>query len=234
MGVGTFLKESPKFAIEAMLRAGQWQEWRYHSQCPPSMLREAAICWCASSYWRRHEPRLEDWIQIVRDLGDQIKEGDLDRMTDHDIRSLPFPPITWFEPEQYADLERWRRSKTTVESPDTSETPAIGAPQQLRREDERPMDDLKPRRERLSSGLDASAPLPNALVSDSSQFPSGKVAVQPEDSVVVPVDLRAREIGARPLQSPQTHSRVPAHTKVMVWILVAAVIGFLLGLMWKR
>jgi hypothetical protein len=104
------LKGSPGPAMDTMLTARQWREWRAATRCSPAELREAAICWSASPYWRRHEPFLEDWIQVVRDLGEGLEQRDLQRMTDSDVRSTPFPPIAWFEDEQSAALQKLERS----------------------------------------------------------------------------------------------------------------------------
>jgi hypothetical protein len=102
------LKNYPSLLVEAMLVSGQWQDWRSRSQDSAEFLRQAAMEWCASSFWRTHECRLEDWLQIVRDLGESLQPADLERMTDREARPVPFPPIAWFEQDQQADIERQR------------------------------------------------------------------------------------------------------------------------------
>ena len=91
--------------MEALLATGQWQQWREALARPAACSAAAAVSWCASRHWRRHEPNLEDWVQIVRDLDGRLSDADRAGMTDTERRPSPFPPIAWFESGQQADLD---------------------------------------------------------------------------------------------------------------------------------
>ncbi|MBL8217314.1 MAG: hypothetical protein JNK87_41725 [Bryobacterales bacterium] len=85
----SWMTESPVTAMQALLACDYWGAWRDATRLLPAQRRQAAIVWCESPFWNRHEPRLEDWVLVLRDL---------------EFRSptvpAAYPRITWFDAEQ--------------------------------------------------------------------------------------------------------------------------------------
>ena len=227
------LDMAPSNAMEALLATGQWQQWRDGSRSPQPLLREAAVSWCGSRHWRRHEPRLEDWVQIVRDLDGRLSDSDRARMTDSERGSSPFPPIAWFESEQQADLD------ALAENVEIGDGKPVSIAE-LRGGLETPGEPAYPD-SRVDSGRD-SAPDSRSGILDAG--PQG--SVRESERAFDPLSHRATAAEARladevddaeeldEAAAPDSHdsSRI-----LMLWvvaILAAAVIGLTLGLVWNR
>ncbi|HKI06093.1 MAG TPA: hypothetical protein VKK31_29205 [Thermoanaerobaculia bacterium] len=103
----------PRMAVEpdltttALLRAHWWASWRNGSVLDRNGLRKAALAWLGSEVWRsRHAPpqaRLEDWKQVVADLGDVTADELRGLFFDKPLRPC-WPWITPFQDEQIQDL----------------------------------------------------------------------------------------------------------------------------------
>jgi hypothetical protein len=102
----------PGPAVDLLLASGDWQKWRASTRGAADLLQQAAVHWCGSSHWQRHQPFLEDWVVIVRDLGKLLKPGDIWVMSSRGERAEPYPPITFFEERQARDVAVVQRSRT--------------------------------------------------------------------------------------------------------------------------
>ena len=81
-------------AVRALLVLSHWEAWRRQTHLDEAQLRNAALAWCSSDYWKTEEPFLEHWKQVVRDLG-WLPAG---------ASSFSYPVMEWFADEQRADL----------------------------------------------------------------------------------------------------------------------------------
>ena len=64
----SWVAEDPITAVSTMLSSGQWTKWRDGTRLDPSSLQDAALAWYQNAYWKKHEPFLEDWVLVLRDL----------------------------------------------------------------------------------------------------------------------------------------------------------------------
>lgn len=103
------ISKEPNETITALLRTDRWRQWRTGaSSLPGETLRRAALAWLASEAWQDHPAparRLEDWKQVVEDLGSLSGEEIADLRTDVSKR-FPWPWITPFQDVQLRDLCR--------------------------------------------------------------------------------------------------------------------------------
>jgi hypothetical protein len=103
------IESDPRETVTALLRRDRWRQWRIGaSSLPGGSLRKAALAWLASEAWQdRPAPakRLEDWKQIVEDLGSLSGKEIADLRTGASKR-FPWPWITPFQDVQLRDLCR--------------------------------------------------------------------------------------------------------------------------------
>jgi hypothetical protein len=93
------------FDMDSILQTSGWEEWRAVHRGDPEMLAAGGRQWCASSYWNKHTPQLENWKTVVSDLRSQaVTEEMLLEMAGACKRPLPFPAIPLFEAEQVRDF----------------------------------------------------------------------------------------------------------------------------------
>jgi hypothetical protein len=91
--------------IDGELRDMNWARWQRQSAPGAQELAAAARAWCASAYWDRNTPNLEDWAVVVDNLKSQIlSEADLAQMMRPGPYRISFPPIPFFEMRQVKDL----------------------------------------------------------------------------------------------------------------------------------
>ncbi|HEX4960922.1 MAG TPA: hypothetical protein VF173_08795 [Thermoanaerobaculia bacterium] len=113
------MKSDPPEITAELLEAGLWSLWRSRSGLDETGLRRAALAWMTSKIWaKRSSPqvRLEDWKQVMSDLG-QLNAADLrDLFTGRPARPARpvWPWITPFQDEQLKDLSQAAQSDLGV------------------------------------------------------------------------------------------------------------------------
>lgn len=105
------MRSEPRETSDALLRTRRWSRWRSGSAAGPEVRREASLAWLSSTTWQEPsapEAHLEDWKQVVEDLGD-LRGEDIAGLVSGDPPRPRWPWITPFQDEQLGDLCRLAR-----------------------------------------------------------------------------------------------------------------------------
>ena len=100
------MESEPGPTTSELLKARLWDVWRAGSRLQPASLRSAASAWLTSDVWSGRaapQARLEDWKQVMTDLGELSGEEMASLFAGRPARPL-WPWIAPFQDEQLRDL----------------------------------------------------------------------------------------------------------------------------------
>ncbi len=102
------VRNHPEKSTGSLIRQGWWLTWRFRTTLDKELLRQVAFHWLSSEDWRSLSPpeaKLEDWQEVLRDVGDiKISTKETARLRRDSNDNPTWPWIPYFEMDQVEDL----------------------------------------------------------------------------------------------------------------------------------